>query len=188
LPGRALFWVSLGLILAGCATEHSDSLAEYHETYNKPLVSSGALFATLPPAVQNTLRAETGSAEISDVSKEASLGRIVYRISFQNSSMFPPLYVAADGTLLAPDLQVAIGAPQDRYSIVTGGPVTGISLNDLPPPVMKTIQSHASDAQVDTILKQVHGDQTTYWVTFKDRMHLPLQLASDGTILNAPSN
>lgn len=173
----------VGVLLAGCAGGRPAGLAAYHERYDKPLLSPGAQFAALPPAVQGTIRAETGSADIAEVVKDTSSGGVVFRIDFQNRALFPPLYIAADGSVLDPDLTVAIGAPLDTTSIITGGPVAAVTLNDLPPVVVKTIQRRAPDAQVGSIVKEVHGDQTTYIVTFKDRLHPAMRLASDGTVL-----
>lgn len=177
------FILLVPFVLAGCAApKHDDSLAEYYQHYDNPLVSPGAQFAALPPAVQNTVRAETGSTDIDNVVKDTSSGRLVYRISFQNREGFAPLNIAPDGTLLDEDLAVAIGAPQDKSNVVTGGPVAGVSLNDLPKEVIKTIQRQAPDAEIDTIIKEVHGDKTTYLVSFKDHMHTALRLASDGSL------
>jgi len=185
--GKALLVMLLSCLMFGCAGESSLSTAAYREHYDKHLVSSGTHFAALPPAVQNTVRAQTGSAEIADVEKYKSSGRIIYQIFFQNHALFPPLYVASDGSLLDPNLMTAIGAPQDTTTFVTGGPVSSVTLNDLPPTVVKSLQRRVPDAEIDSIVKQVHGDQTTYLVTFKDRIHPALQLDSDGTIpIDAP--
>ena len=178
----------LGLLMVGCAGERSRGVADYRERYDKPLVSSGALFASLPPAVQNTIRAETGSADLDEAVRDTSSGRTVYRVYFQNEELFPPLYIAPDGRLLDPNLMLPIGAPHDTSSVVTGGRAGGITLDDLPPAVIKAIQHHAPDAEVDSIMKQVSGDQTTYLVMFKGRIYPPLQLASDGSILTMPTN
>ncbi len=178
----------LAAVLCGCAAERPSATSEYSEIYNKPLLSSGAMFSSLPPAVQNTVRAETGSSEIAEVEKGSNNDKIVYRISFENRDLFPPLYVASDGSLLDPDLRVVMmGPPQEHVNVLTAGPVTTVTLSDLPPAVVKSIQRLAPDAQVDSITKEVHkevhGEQVTYLVSFKDRMHLPLTIASDGTVL-----
>jgi hypothetical protein len=183
-PSGKLFLLgALSLTLFGCAQPRASWKEPYRERYDKSLVSSGALFASLPPAVQNTVRAETGSASVADVAKYKSGGRVVYKIFFQNHDLFPPLYVASDGTLLDPNLTVAIGAPQDTSSIATGGPVSGITLNDLPPAVVKALQRRVPDAVVDSIVKQVNHDQTTYVVTFKDRLHPTIEFAADGSVV-----
>lgn len=187
-----VFWARLltaGLLaglLCSCAGTHNRGSLAYQQVYGKPLLSSGTLFSSLPPAVQNTVRAETGSAELSEVIKDTNSGRIVYHIYFQNRDLLPPLFVAPDGSLLDPHFRVAIGAAQERTSIVTGGSATGLSLSDLPPAVVKSIQLQAPDAEVNSITKEVHGDQTAYLVSFKDGMHTALKVASDGTVQPNP--
>jgi hypothetical protein len=167
--------------------EQRHTVEEYRQQYSKPLLSSGAQFAALPPAVQNTIRAETGSASIEDVVKDTNLTRIIYRVQFQNSNWFEPMLIAADGSLLDPDLLVAIGAPKEDATASTGSASSGTSLNDLPAAAVKAVQRHAPDAQVDSVIRQVSGTQVIYIVTFKDRAHAPVQVTADGTITPEPS-
>src|SRR5438094_597506 len=105
--------IALGIAFcAGCAS-HRDSQRARNETpYRGPLVSPGGQFGLLPPAVQNTVRAETGSAEIKDVAKKTVGDRTVYEVQFLNEELYPPILVARDGSLLNPDLTVAAGAPR----------------------------------------------------------------------------
>ena len=180
------FFVGLcGLFLGACATEEQpQTVGDYRKQYDQPLISVGAQFAALPPAVQNTVRAEAGSAEISDIVKDTSLEpRIIYRVHFENSNLFKALNIAPDGSLLDPDLVMAIGAPKDHWSVASGSAAGGTTLNDLPAAAVKAVQSHAADAQVDSVLREVSGNQITYLVTFKDRAHPPLHITADGTIL-----
>jgi hypothetical protein len=94
------------------------------------------------------------------------------------------MYVAADGSLLDPDLNVLIAAaPPEKVSVATGAPVTTLMLSELPPPVLKSIQLHAPDAEVANVSKETHRDETTYFITFKDRMHAPIHISADGTLL-----
>jgi hypothetical protein len=172
------------LLVFGCATQMQPTVEQYRKHYDKPLISSGAQFASLPPAVQNTVRAETGSAAIEDVVKDVGPGRIVYRVFFANSNLFEPLNIAADGSLLDPDLIVAIGAPKDEANVLTGGGAGGASLNDLTPAAVKAVQRSAPDAQVESIVREVSRDQTVYLITFKDHVHPPVRVAADGTILH----
>jgi hypothetical protein len=181
VPGLALILTAL-FATVGC--ESNNVYADkYREPYDKPLLSPGAQFAALPPAVQNTIRAETGSTEIANVVKDTGLARVIYRISFENPQRYPALNVAADGSLLDRDLAVAIGAPVDTSTVVTGGPVSNVTLNDLPSAVVKSIQRQAPAAELETIIRDVQGDKTSYLVTFKDHMHAPLHLSSDGTVM-----
>jgi hypothetical protein len=168
--------------LAGCATEEFSSNEDYREQYNKPLLSSGAQFAALPPAVQNTIRAQVGSANIEEIVKEESLGRVFYRIYFQNTNWIEPLIIASDGSVLDPDLMVAVGAPKEDHWAATGSASSSHSLNDLPAAAVKAIQLRAPDAQVDSVIRQVSGNQVVYIVTFKDGLRAPLQVTADGRI------
>ena len=111
----------------------------------------------------------------------------LYVIHFREEDLYPPLYVASDGSVLTPDLNVAVGAPQDTVGMLTGGPVTGVTLSDLPPKAIKAIQQYAPDAEIDFITKETHGDKIAYLVTFKKNAHPPLRLAQDGTILKEPT-
>jgi hypothetical protein len=173
-------------LLTGCVSERprvAKADLDYQESYQYPLISPGAQFAALPPAVQNSIRAEVGSSDIDRVVKGTTGNRIVYVIYFENKDLFPPLYIAPDGTVLNPDLSVAVGAPRDTVGMLTGGPVTGVTLSDLPPNVVKAIQQRAPDAEIDYISKETHGDQTIYVVAFKNHARLTLHLAQDGTLL-----
>src|SRR5690349_6233309 len=91
-------------VLAGCARHRATFTTDAHppeqphqpqqnNPYKNPLSTPGARFGTLPLVVQNTVRSEAGTAEIVDARKEISDGRIYYKISFRNSSNFPPLFV-----------------------------------------------------------------------------------------------
>jgi hypothetical protein len=178
----------LSAMLVGCVHQPEFGLEEYRMRYDKPLVSGGAQFAALPPAVQNTIRAEAGSASIEDITKDTGSGRVIYRVTFQNSGLIQPLTIAADGSLLDQDMMVvAVGAPHESEKVLTGGAVGAMSLNDLPPAAVKGVQTYAPDGQVDTVVRQISGNQITYLVTFKDRMHPPVQVTANGTILPEPA-
>jgi len=171
-------------IVSGCAS-HRDVTAEYHAAYAYPLASPGARFGTLPPPVQHTIRAEAGSAEIVDIEKLTRPEGMVYRVDFRNRELYPPLYIAVDGSLLNPDLSVARGAPADTSAIISGGPVTGVKVSELPPAVWQTISAREPGAEIAYVNKDTWGDRVIYIVTFKDPPHHPrLHVAADGTVLN----
>jgi len=177
-------------LLAGCAednwhawrAERADNYA-YEERFHKPLISPGAQFAALPPAVQNSIRAQTGGSDIAYITKETNWIEPVYVIHFQEAELYPPLYIMPDGTVLDEFLEVAVGAPQETVGMLTGGPVTGVTLSDLPPKVVKTIQQRAPSSEIDYITKETHGDQVSYIIYFKDRTHPVLYVSQDGTVL-----
>jgi len=171
---------------AGCAHHPNAAVETYHvpygAAYHIPLVSPGTKFAALPPAVQHTVRAETGGAEIDDIIRDTLEDQTVYRIYFINYGAFPPLYVAPDGSILSEDLTVAMGATQDRFGVLVGSTVA-LTLNDLPLKAVKTIQAQAPDAEIDTISRQARGDQQVYLITFKNKRHGEIVVSSEGVLL-----
>jgi hypothetical protein len=174
-------------LLLGCFSHPEPPIVQYQTQYHFPLTSPGSKFGALPPPAQNTVRAEVGMAEITDVVKLPSVpsGAMVYKICFRNDDLFPPLYVAADGSLLNPDLSLAAGAPADTFGVISGGPVTGVKLSELPPPVSKTLHDRAPNVGIASVNKETWGDRVVYIVSFSDPAHHPrLYLAADGTVLN----
>jgi hypothetical protein len=171
----------LTVLLAGCASNQgyygstpAGSAASHR--YNQPLSTPGARFGSLPQNVQTTVLSEAGTAEIADVEKEINGGRVIYRIYFRDATTFPPLIVGADGSVLNPDLSVAVLARQ-----VT---TTGLKLSDLPLSVSKVVQERVPNAEISTISKETWGDHIVYIITFKDEAKNPkLHIVADGTVL-----
>jgi hypothetical protein len=182
----------LGAWLAGCATdpfdEHTSALVSKpskssKSSYNRPLFSPGAKFAGLPPAAQNTIRAQVGVADITDIIKDSSSGEVVYKIYFRNPDAFPTLYVTPNGDVVDADLTVAVRA-EDNFGLSARGRSGGLKLSDLPPNVMRVIQELAPNSEVGLIRKETHNDTVVYVVSFKDETHYPrLAIAEDGTVL-----
>ena len=167
--------VPLAVLLAGCATQNQTQTAAPKTSYNKPLTSPGAKFGALPPIVQLTVLAEVGPEQVVDAVRDTSSGRVVYKIYFRDSEIFPPMYVAPDGSVLNPDLTVAVMAR----------PGTRVKPADVPPSVKKAIPEHAPAAEVAYISKESWGTRVVYVVTFKDAAHNPkLLLGEDGTVLD----
>ena len=149
--------------------------AAQHTPYHKPLTSPGAKFGALPPLVQRTVLAEAGTAGVVDTVRDTRSGRVVYRIYFRDPVNFPPLYVAPDGSVLNPDLTVAVSARQGMR----------VKPADVPPSVKEAIPKRAPAAEVAYINKESWGGRTVYVVTFKDESHNPkLLLGEDGTVLD----
>jgi hypothetical protein len=185
-----LFGAALMLILlAGCAGHQSagtkagpaaKTSAEYNSRYNKPLTSLGAKYSQLTAAAQTTLLAEAGSADIYDVVKHAEGGRVYFVVYFTEVTQLPPLYIAADGSVLRPDLSVAIAAPKEESS--TGGG-TPINITDVPSNVQKVLLEHSKNGEVTTISKEAWGDRMVYVFSFKDEENHPkLYVIGDGTV------
>jgi hypothetical protein len=170
-----VFGVALAALLAaGCATESKTQQAAHHTVYDKPLTSPGAKFGALPPAVQRTVLAEAGPAEVVDAVRDTSSGRVVYKIYFLESDIFPPLYVAPDGSVLNPDLTVAVSAVQGAR----------VKRDEVPAKVLTVVAARAPSSEVSYISKETWGGRTVFVVTFKDEAHNPkLLVAEDGTIV-----
>ena len=173
----------LGAFLPGCARHHQ--LASTPPvSYEKPLSSPGTKFSALPPPVQNSIRAEAGSAEIADIVKDTSSEAPVYIIYFVNAKLLPPLFLAPDGSVLHPDLTVARGAAGDAFATSTSGPVSGVMLRDLPTPVLKAVQEAAPGGQIANINKQMWGNRAMYIVSFKEEARFPkMYITAEGTVL-----
>jgi hypothetical protein len=166
------------LILSGCASE------ERIEAYHAPLTSVGARFGALPAAVQNTVRAQTGAAQISDIEKEHQSIGTVYKISYADEGLYPPLFVAVDGSVINPDMTVAVGATHDETTIAKGGAAGGMHFSDLPEPVAHVVENAAPQSDILSIDKQLWGNRVVYIIGFHDEMRHPrLYVESDGTIL-----
>ena len=165
----------VALLLAGCATQSKIEKAQHHTVYTKPLTSPGAKFGALPPVVQRTVLAEAGPAEVVDAVRDTSSGRVVYKIYFRDAEVFPPIFVGGDGSVLNPDLTVAVSA------------FHGIRVKpeEVPATVKKVIPERAPSAEVAYIDLETWGGRTVYVVTFKDEAHNPrLLIASDGSLVD----
>jgi hypothetical protein len=187
-----LLAVTLAAVVAGCAphikhTSGPVDTAVVHEKtpFNKPLLSPGAQFGALPPPVQNTVIAEAGTEVIWDIVKDTSSGQTVYIIYFENQDIYPPLYVGRDGSVLNPDLTVAVHAPEYKAAALgANAPTTTVRLTDLPPKVLEVVHQQAGHSEVATIDKATWGNRTVYIVTFKDEKLYPrLYVEADGTLL-----
>jgi len=113
MKSPVFFLVPLAVLLAGCTTPGESEMAQRQTRYHKPLTSPGAKFGALPQIVQLTVLAQVGPEEVVDAVRDTSSGRVVYKIYFRDSEIFPPLYVAPDGSVLNPPAP----RPLDRFLI-----------------------------------------------------------------------
>ena len=147
------------------------------------MFSPGAKFAGLPPAAQNTIRAEVGVADIKDIVKDMTSGEVVYKVSFRNPDAFPTLYVTANGDVVNADMTVAVRS-ENGLGLGARGPGAAFKLSDLPPNVVKAIQELAPNSEVGLIRKETVNGTVVYVISFKDETHYPrLAIAEDGTVL-----
>jgi hypothetical protein len=179
-----VFLFGLAAIALGCASPRVEPVAEY--PYLSPLSSPGQKFSGLPPAVQSTVRSQVGAAEMYDIVKNARVDPIVYEVHFRQPDLFPPMYIAADGSVLYPNSHaIAVAAPRPDIGAVSGGQVSGLKLSDLPPKVVTTIQEKAPTAEVSFINRLEVNNKVFYEITFKDLALNPrMWVAEDGVLLD----
>jgi hypothetical protein len=179
--------LACGILLGGCSNPPSpreQASQENKMPYTQPLISSGAAFAALPPAVQNTVRATTGSAGIERVIKTNRMDQVAYEIQFEDKELYPTLYVAGDGTLLNRDLTPATGGSQGEAGVLSGGVASGLSPEELPSPVAKVLRDQNTSGSVQSVTRQTWGNQVVYIIHFKNQPESSsLYINSDGQIL-----
>lgn len=175
-----LIVIFLAASVAGCAhhrpTETKAPVAQKvipNDPYNRPLTSLGTLFGTLPPAAQNTVRAQVGSAEIVNVVKGATSDFVYFKVYFRESDHYPPLYVAADGSLLNSDLSIRLAAPRDGGDL-NSSTTTQITVAEIPPAISKLIRNRMPNAEVAQVKKEIWGNHIVYIVSFKDEAQNPV--------------
>jgi len=162
-------------LLCGCAPE-------LPHAYNQPLNSPGGEFSLLPPAVQNSVRSQAGMAELSGVTRNFEGPVRYYEIRFRNPVLYPPLYLAPDGSVLSPELTVVVPASQESIALASGKLATGIRRDELPQKVVLSIRRLAPTSEVDTIRRIDTDGQVFFNVTFVDSQHHPgLLLHDDGS-------
>jgi hypothetical protein len=172
-----LWCVALACALCGCASEPIVA-------YQEPLTSPGGEFSKLPPTVQNSVRSEAGMAEIEDISKGKVGERTVYEFRFKNHEVYPPLYVASDGSVLTSNLTVAVGASEATIEASTGSGTGSIKMDDLPLKVVEMIRRSAPTAEVDSVSRLTAAGDVFYDVTFKDPVRHPrLLIRDDGRLI-----
>jgi hypothetical protein len=171
-------WLVLALVVAGCADPYRDTVT-YESAYHRPLMSPGAEFGNLPAAVQNTIRAQTGSAVIRHIETNYISGDVVYDVYFANSEIYPPLYIAKDGSVLNPDFSIAVAAPP-----VVATNSNSVALSELPASVLSALRESAAGGTISTLEKEMWGSRVVYIIGFKDAVHYPkLFVTNDGTVL-----
>jgi hypothetical protein len=174
---HAFWFIAIAAALCGCADHPL-------VTYDQPLTSPGGEFSKLPPAVQNSVRAEAGMAEIESVRRNPNGPTAVYVVRFRNEAVYPPLYLASDGSVLTSNLTVAVGASVDSIAASTGSEAGGLKLDDLPQNVVLTIRHSAPTGEVDAISRTSSGGQVFYSVTFKDpTRHPTLTIRDNGRLV-----
>src|SRR2546423_12277381 len=70
---------------------------------------------------------------------------------------------------------------ENDQNVLTGGPVTGTKLKDLPQPVKDTLKDRAPKSEVADIDKKTQNGRVVYKITFAESgKNPPLYIAEDG--------
>lgn len=79
----------------------------------------------------------------------------------------------------------SMGAAADTdHNVLTGGPVSGTSIQDLPDPVKDTLKAKAPTAEIASINKTTQNGQVVYEIKFTDPNKFPLMTFSeDGRVM-----
>jgi len=81
------------------------------------------------------------------------------------------------------------GGSGGDHNVLTGGPVTGTRLSDLPKPVRDTLQKRVPSGEVADIDKQMLGEQVVYKISFTDPTNSPaVYISQDGRVVQGGNN
>jgi hypothetical protein len=76
------------------------------------------------------------------------------------------------------------GAADSDHNVMTGGPVRGTRINQLPPIVRLTLAEEAPDAEVADIVPTSQDGRLVYRITFSEpEKNAPLLIEDDGVIV-----
>ena len=92
--------------------------------------------------------------------------------------------VAALITGCAETRKHAGASAENDNNVLTGGPVVGTKIKDLPTPVQTTLQQRAPTAEIAGIDKERENGRTYYKISFIEPGRNPIMwIAEDGTVL-----
>ncbi|HWH68181.1 MAG TPA: hypothetical protein VNT26_02295 [Candidatus Sulfotelmatobacter sp.] len=97
---KILCAISILGLLSGCAWSGKHVGASAYNDQNVltggPTV--GMTIKELPQTVKDTLKEKVPTAEISDIQRENMGGKSVYKITFLDSTKYPAMWIAEDGS------------------------------------------------------------------------------------------
>jgi hypothetical protein len=80
-------------------------------------------------------------------------------------------------------------AAENDQNVLTGGPMTGTKINDLPPAVQRTLQERVGSAEIAGIDKEKEDGRVYYKISFIQPGKNPkMIIAEDGTIVTSTHN
>jgi hypothetical protein len=97
--------------------------------------------------------------------------------------------VSAAVLLGCSEMRKTMGGAEHDKNVLTGGPVTGTTIKDLPQPVKDTLKQKAASAEIADIDRQSQGGRFIYRITFTEPAKNPtMYISQDGSIVqNMPS-
>lgn len=86
-------------------------------------------------------------------------------------------------------MRTSMGGAENDHNVLTGGPLSGTTINDLPQPVKNTLKEKAPTAEIADIDRQSQGGRMIYRITFTEPGKNPtMYISQDGSIVqNMPS-
>jgi hypothetical protein len=78
-------------------------------------------------------------------------------------------------------------ASENDQNVLTGGPVTGTKLKDLPQPVRDTLKERMGSAEIADIDKKTQNGKVVYKISFAEAGKNPsIYIAEDGNVVQSP--
>jgi hypothetical protein len=161
-------------------------------------------FNSLPPRVQQAVRAHAPDAEVASVDKKTRNGMDYYVIGFKEPGRNPKLTIAENGTIVTSDMEKGLGSAGPESGTTTGsskrnepdnkvgaakgttGREANIDLSALPTPVQKTLKSQAPNGVIKGITRHEENGRMVYEFKFEDEGKNPtMQIAEDGTVVQS---
>lgn len=145
-------------------------------------------FNQAPTAVQETVRARAPNGEVARVEKRTRDGIVIFRIEFRDAQRYPPMEIAADGTVTKYEAgSVAFGRLSPPPQELKGSGARESEFSALPLKVQGAIVEHAPKAAVSDVRRFEENGRVMYEVRYAGQGTNPvLRVAVDGTVINRP--
>ena len=76
---------------------------------------------------------------------------------------------------------------ENDQNVLTGGPVTGTTIKDLPQPVKSTLQQQVPSAEISNITKENENGRIVYKISFlQPETHPTMFIGDDGQVVQNP--
>lgn len=81
-----------------------------------------------------------------------------------------------------------MGAAVDRdQDVLTGGPITGVTIQDLPPAVKDTLKQRVPHSEIASITRSHRGNKIVYDISFVQTDEAPeIYVADNGKVMPEP--